>query len=263
MEEKLKDYDFYKLVCNTDETIYYIGSTSNMKKRIEKHKSSCSKINCKMYNCKIYNIIRANGGFDNFKFINLGNIKNVTKEEAHHTEQAFINLYKPNMNTVNSYVTEEQKKEQMKNYNETNKEKLKEYREGNKEKLREFYKENKEKIAAQQKEYYNKNKEKCTQYQNEYDKERYKQNKEKISERYKEKITCECGCILTKYNLTKHIRSTKHINLMNGKEQLSEKSKENITCECGCILTKGNLAKHKKTQKHINLMKNNVSPILN
>jgi hypothetical protein len=31
--------------------------------------------------------------------------------------------------------------------------------------------------------------------------------------------------------------------------------KEKISCECGCILTKGNLAEHKKTQKHLLLTK--------
>ena len=199
METNLKDYDFYKLVCKTDETIYYIGSTSNMKERIRKHKVSTNKPNDIFYNTKTYNIIRANGGFDNFKFINLGNIKNVTKKEARHTEQAFINLFKPNMNTRNSYLTEEERKEQMKNYNETNKEKLKEYRE-----------ENKEKNSTKAKEKYNKNKEEIN--------EKYNKNKEEISEKNKEKFTCKCGCILRKSDLTRHKRTKKHINLMKNNE---------------------------------------------
>ena len=32
------------------------------------------------------------------------------------------------------------------------------------------------------------------------------------------------------------------------------KRKEKVTCECGCILAKGALIKHKKTNKHLKLM---------
>ena len=39
MEEELADYDFYTLVCKTDENIYYIGSSSNSKDRIQKNTS--------------------------------------------------------------------------------------------------------------------------------------------------------------------------------------------------------------------------------
>ena len=34
-----------------------------------------------------------------------------------------------------------------------------------------------------------------------------------------------------------------------------EKMKEKITCECGSIIRKSNLSPHKKTKKHFNLMK--------
>ena len=190
METNLKDYDFYKLVCKTDETIYYIGSTSNMKERIRKHKVSTNKPNDILYNTKTYNIIRANGGFDNFKFINLGNIKNVTKKEARHTEQAFINLFKPNMNTINSYLTDEERKEYVKARNNK------------------IYENNKEQIRAQHKEYYEQHKKQIKARHKEY----YEQNK--ISE----KMTCECGSFLRKSNLTRHKRSKKHINLIKNNE---------------------------------------------
>ena len=222
METNLKDYEFYKLVCKTDENLYYIGSSSNMKQRVSAHKSRCNTTTNPTYNHKTYKMMRDNGGFDNFKFIIVDSIINLTKDEAHQREQEFINLYQPNMNTRNSYST-----------NEDNKNKCKEYEE-----------KHKEKRSAQHK-------------------EKYKQNKEKISERYKEKITCECGCILSKGDLYKHKKTQKHINIMNGTEQLSEKSKENITCECGCIILKIHLERHKQTTKHINLMKNDELQILN
>jgi hypothetical protein len=52
------------------------------------------------------------------------------------------------------------------------------------------------------KEYREDNKNKIKKY--------YENNKEKILEKYKEKINCECGCIITKYKLSRHIKSKKH-----------------------------------------------------
>tara|TARA_R110001592_G_scaffold4465_1_gene25198 strand:- start:1956 stop:2456 length:501 start_codon:yes stop_codon:yes gene_type:complete len=42
-------------------------------------------------------------------------------------------------------------------------------------------------------------------------KEYYDKNKDKL----KVKITCECGCQITKYNMVKHKKSKKHLNLIN------------------------------------------------
>ena len=121
--------------------------------------------------------MRNNGGFYNFKVINLGNIKNVTKEEAHHTEQAFINLFKPNMNTINSYVTDEEKIER------------------NIPSCRHYYENHKEQ-----------NQTKCKEYR--------KPHKEEIRSRELAKTTCECGSIVVKYKLERHKKSNKRINLM-------------------------------------------------
>jgi len=38
-------------------------------------------------------------------------------------------------------------------------------------------------------------------------------------------------------------------------ENNREKLKEKVTCECGCIIRKGDLARHKKSNKHLELMK--------
>ena len=39
-------------------------------------------------------------------------------------------------------------------------------------------------------------------------------NKDKIQQVYKEKITCECGSIFCKRSISKHIKSSKHQELM-------------------------------------------------
>jgi len=37
------------------------------------------------------------------------------------------------------------------------------------------------------------------------------QNKEKINEKAKEKITCSCGSIISKHNLSSHLKTKKHL----------------------------------------------------
>lgn len=44
----------------------------------------------------------------------------------------------------------------------------------------------------------------------EYQKEYHQQNREKKSENRKEKITCECGCIINKSSKAKHLKTKKH-----------------------------------------------------
>ena len=44
----------------------------------------------------------------------------------------------------------------------------------------------------------------------EYFKQRYEDNREKMSEYYSQKITCECGCISSRQNMRRHIKTIKH-----------------------------------------------------
>jgi len=98
----------------------------------------------------------------------------------------------------------------------------KEWREENKEyiaeKHKKYRKNNKEKLREKAKEYYQNNKEKKKEYREnnkehkkEYLKQYYKDNKEKRSQ----KVTCDCGCIISKDNLARHQKSKKHLELMN------------------------------------------------
>ena len=88
-----------------------------------------------------------------------------------------------------------------------------EYREENKEKIKEinkkYFQNNKEKLLNYQKEYKIKNEEKLKKR----DKEYREINKEKISGI----ITCECGCITSNRNISRHRNSKKHIISMEEK----------------------------------------------
>ena len=52
-------YYIYKIACNdTTVTEFYIGSTTNVRVRKNKHKSDCNNENGKHYNLKIYQTIK-------------------------------------------------------------------------------------------------------------------------------------------------------------------------------------------------------------
>ena len=89
----------------------------------------------------------------------------------------------------------------------------KEWRDDNMEKQKEYRENNKEKIKKKFIEWYENNKDKQIEKNMIY----YENNREKILEKWKTKITCECGCIITKLYLKKHLISDKHLNLMNNK----------------------------------------------
>ena len=46
----------------------YIGSSKNIKMRLQAHKYSCNDIGNDKYNLKVYKFIRENGGFENWKY---------------------------------------------------------------------------------------------------------------------------------------------------------------------------------------------------
>jgi hypothetical protein len=193
----MPEYTFYKIVSK-DENIkeIYIGKTTNFKNRIRKHKSDCYNENYKCYNFKVYQYIRKNGGINNWNFIEIEKGEYNDKESALKEKELIEELNA----TLNIVIPSRTLEEYYKEYYKNNKEKIKEYRKNNKEKIKEY-----------QNEYCKNNKEKIKEYQNEY----CKNNKEILKEKQKEKIICECGCNIRKYDLSKHLKSKKHIDLMS------------------------------------------------
>ena len=48
----------------------------------------------------------------------------------------------------------------------------------------------------------------------EYKKQHYDQHRDEINETARQKVTCECGCVVNKSSLSVHLKTTKHILLM-------------------------------------------------
>jgi hypothetical protein len=182
----INDYTFYKIVCLDNScNLCYVGSTANFNKRRQYHKNNCTNENSKTYNLKIYTTIRANGGWQNFKMIEVGKREQLTKREAEQIEEEYRQELRANMNSQRCYTTDEEKREYDKQYREDNKDKIKQYQIDNRDKLLE------------------------------YDKNR--PNKELRLQYLKEKITCECGCENTRGHLARHKKTKKHKDLMSTK----------------------------------------------
>ena len=88
-----------------------------------------------------------------------------------------------------------------------------EYKNKDNEQHKKYYEENKDKLKERTKKYRDENKYKVLEKAKKY----YDENKEKFSEKYKEKITCECGSIVRKKDITRHCKSLKHIAFIEKK----------------------------------------------
>ena len=101
----------YKIVCDDENVDFiYVGSTTNFTKRKCAHKNRCNNINGKEYNQKKYVQIRENGGWENFKMIEVEKYPCNNKREAEKKEEEVRLELKANMNMIRCYITEEEKK---------------------------------------------------------------------------------------------------------------------------------------------------------
>ena len=117
----MKDYSktvIYLLRHKDDRNVEngYIGSSTDITKRMNKHKSDCNCPNSKSYNQKLYKHIRENGGWDNWVIIELQKYSCNNKQECEARERYWydkikgsLNTYKPrlNENETNRYQFDE------------------------------------------------------------------------------------------------------------------------------------------------------------
>lgn len=199
---KYENGKIYKIVDNTNNNIY-IGSTCEptLARRLAGHRciyNKYLKTGCNFISS--FDILKNN----DYNIILLESYPCKNRDELLARERYYID----NNNCINKnrpIITEDEKKELIKEYNETNKDKIKEYykqyRESNK------YKELK-------KEYYNKNIEEFKKY--------YEDNKDKNKNQYllyrelnkdkiKNKFVCECGGKYTYNGKSTHLKTLKHL----------------------------------------------------
>jgi len=179
----------YIIKHKTDDTKkVYVGSTNDFKRRISQHRKNCNNEKNKKYNFKLYQYLRENGGFYMYEIIILECYVCNFKNELYYKEDDYIKIYDNNLNSKRAYLTYE------------------EYKKKNNENAKKYKKEHREERNEYNKKYREENKDKIKKYREE--------NKDKIKkyyEKYKEKITCECGSIVRKKDITRHCKSLKHI----------------------------------------------------
>lgn len=166
----------YTLRCRYDDTYIYVGSTiQSLAKRLGEHKTKCKT----QTNRPVYSVIK--NDWEDW-YIELYELYPCScKEELNKREGEVIR----EIGTLNKNIAGRTDKE----YRQNNKEKKNEND-------KEYYKDNKEKMKENNKEY-------------------YKNNKNKVLEKMREKITCDCGCIICNTNINRHRKSQKHLDLIN------------------------------------------------
>ena len=247
---KYENTIMYKIVCkdlNIKEL--YVGHTTNWTKRKCSHKSDCCNENSKHYHLKIYKTIREYGGWENWDMIEIEKYSCNDKNEARKRERFWYEDFNAQLNSVKPYATFEEIKERQKEHQKNRpcrKEQRKEYlsrpeiKEHVKERNKEYYSrpeikehikeyqkeylsrpENKERMREHRKEYlkeyYQENKEHTREYRKEQGKKYRQENKEKISKQKAEKVVCECSSVVSRSNISFHLKTKKHIEYMDTK----------------------------------------------
>ena len=166
----------YKIVCDDENVDFiYVGSTTNFTKRKCAHKNICNNIDDKKYNQKKYVQIRENGGWENFKMIEVEKYPcNDNRESEKREEEVRLEL-KANMNMIRSFLCKDLKTNLKQEYDKT------------------YRKLNETKIKEDKRKYYEKNK-----------KQIYDKNENKMFE-------CECGSVIKLYSKHHHLKTKNHI----------------------------------------------------
>ena len=162
----------YKLIKKDaiNDDMIYIGSSKNIKHRMDRHKHSCNNIKHHNHNLKVYKYIRENGGWDAWTYEIIDEVEVALRNDVARYEGEYIIKY-DTINKLNMGVAGRTKKE----YSVQNVEKFKEY-------YKEYNKKNTEKLKEYNKEYNKKNKDLISEQK----KEKYERNKEQINQKRRE-----------------------------------------------------------------------------
>ena len=184
----------YKIVNDKNDKIYFGSTCQSLSQRMGNHRG-------KQY-LKLYTSNKLGVDLKECKIILVENVNCNSKEELLKRERYYIE----NFDCVNKNIPGRT---------------LKEYYQENKDKLTEkgkiYRQNNKKKIYEKNKKYNEKNKDKITKWRKQW----REKNRDKIREKGKEKITCDCGCLINKKHLAIHKRTKKHIKLLQEKQNNS------------------------------------------
>ena len=243
----------YKIYDNTNANVYYGSTTQPLSKRMAFHRNSYkrnlkgmaaydrSAFKILENNNYSYNVVEKVEFEDKFELYTrerfyIENNECVNKQIPTRTTKEWCDDNKEEIKVKGKQYYEDNKEEikvKSKQYYEDNKEEIavkkKQYREDNKEEItvknKQYYEDNKEWVAVKNKQYRDDNKEEIAVQRKQYrednkeeilvrNKQYREDNKDKIAIKKKEKITCECGCIVVKNSMTCHRKTEKHKRLL-------------------------------------------------
>lgn len=116
----------YKLVHKddiNDESIY-IGSTTDFIRRKNNHKDCCNNINKNGYTDKKYQYIRENGGWCEWRMLEVEKYPCNDSNEAREREEYWRSRFNTKLNSKKAFTTNEERLQQMKSYYSTHKERM-------------------------------------------------------------------------------------------------------------------------------------------
>jgi len=179
----------------------YIGSTADYDSRLICHKSKSNGTNSRLLLKPIIDEI-----IDTREYI-------LTK-----TLRLVEQFYLDNINNINSQRAYTNIKKARKKYYQENKEKINEYqkqwRERNPEKVKEKNKIKEQRMKEKDPEKYRKDHNERNKLYRERHPEKVREQQRLSNIKNKEKVKCECGCLVSKWNILRHRKSKKHLKLI-------------------------------------------------
>ena len=166
----------------------YVGSTLNFRSRKNQHKYCINNENSKAYNVKLYKTIRDNDGEWDMQPHSIFPCN--SKMELTIEEERVRRLLNADMNSQScgTGLVGLAKSEYGKHY----------------------HTQHRDEISEKNKQYREKNRDYHREKSNQYN----EQHKEELREKGRQKVTCECGCDVAKYCLSRHRKSPKHFLIM-------------------------------------------------
>ena len=106
-----RNYIIYKIVCDDLPDFIYVGSTNDFNNRKRQHRGRVSNENDKEYNLKLYTTVRENGGWENWRMIQIRQTTNTTRREAEAIEEEYRVELRASLNERRAFLFPEVQKE--------------------------------------------------------------------------------------------------------------------------------------------------------
>ena len=103
MPKKTIDYSnccIYKIEHIKNDTLIYVGHTTNFKQRKAEHKKNCKTEKRKEFKFKLYTMIRENGGFEMFRMIEVEKYHCYDKRKAEKRENEVMKELKATIKNI-------------------------------------------------------------------------------------------------------------------------------------------------------------------